>query len=120
MSNQTWMVEFYPTYASATLPDEAAAHSLRKWEGLTREALAKHGLVSAPIQPSAENCALCQHFLQDEPGRHTCFECPVTKLRGFPCDEATEIEIESPWHMWRSERNPWPMIELLREVCGED
>ena len=119
MSNQTWMVEFYPTYASATLPDEAAAHSLRKWEGLIPSNLAKHDITSSPVNVTACTCALCYHYSKVEGGKD-CRDCPIVAVRGRPCDEELDDENLSPWHRWSTKRDPMPMIRLLREVCGED
>ena len=58
MSQQTWVKEFYPIPASSTLPDEAAAHSLRKWEGFTQGNLYFNDLSSTEIYSTADTCAL--------------------------------------------------------------
>ena len=43
MSLLTWMKEFYPTPADSLQAQKApAAHSLKKWQGLTRDNLRKH------------------------------------------------------------------------------
>ena len=47
MSLKTWKKEFYPKEAIDAIKTElmATKHSLRKWRGLTKANLKKHGLV---------------------------------------------------------------------------
>lgn len=49
MSLETWKAEFYPTPAEDTAKEDAIAHSLRKWQGLTPENLKKHGVIHEPF-----------------------------------------------------------------------
>jgi len=141
MSLQTWKAEFYPVEADQCPIDQAVAHSLLKWKGLTAENLAKHGVERWPdsnnigaeddtLWIGSESCALCHHFHTDDPqenehGDETfCLECPLAIARdGFACDnhrhnEAGEyIESESPWHAFTHEnRDPQPMIFWLTQA----
>ena len=46
MSLKTWKKEFYPISASRVRKDAIAAieHSLRKWRGLTKDQMKRHGV----------------------------------------------------------------------------
>lgn len=48
MSYQTWAEKFYPVAAELVPEEQALAHSLQKWKGLTEENLDAHGLSLSP------------------------------------------------------------------------
>lgn len=126
MSLQTWKKEFYPKDARKVSKIEALYHSLRKWVGLRKENLAKHGLVTDgdKIFPSDlyytsgnlcidyRSCALCTHYLVKE---DKCDNCPLYKVRGVSCD-SDNIESRNPFLLFVAKRNPEPMIKLIKDA----
>lgn len=107
-----WIKEFYPVEASEVSKKNALLHSLRKWRGLTKENLSKHGLSSSPIPIDSGSCALCYYYINDE-----CKKCPLYILRnGISCDELTEDETNSPYGYFLDEKDPTLMIDLLEEA----
>ena len=126
MSKETWLKEHYAVPAELVEPENALAHSLRKWQGLAELELAHHGLDRPPITVDSSTCALCVHFhdRQDEE-EEECDNCPIVRVTGQPCDSSRE-EDESPYTTsltpythWTREKNPWPMISLLQRVLEE-
>ena len=112
MSKETWLAAHYPTAARDCPKQDALAHSLNKWRGLTREALLKHDLHFAPIHVGGSNCALCVHHVGTTP---MCVSCPLAISRdGVPCDDGED----SPWTAWCTSNNPDPMIKAL-EAANE-
>lgn len=132
MSLETWKAEFYPVEAEEVGTTDAVAHSLRKWEGLREENLARHevevsrgriGLVPVGITDigradflgiDTKSCSLCQLYYDQ-----ACAECPLYESReNFLCWEETEEEqrqgVPSPWHAWQQTATPEPMISALR------
>jgi hypothetical protein len=141
MSLETWKAEFYPIEADQCPIDQAVAHSLLKWQGLTAENLAKHGVErhanssrigsgDAFLWIGSDSCALCHHFHTDDPEEDEygdesyCRECPLANIRGgFACDnrrfdEPGEfLEAESPWHEFAGDnKDPQPMIFWLTQA----
>lgn len=124
MSMETWKKEFYPITAREVSVDDAAAHSLKKWIGLRKENLDKHEVVMAAIRkPMLQDkngeshlfiddstCALCMHHLHKYTNRRACVTCPITLATGLPCDR----EAHSPWSIWQFNRDPEPMIVVLK------
>ena len=125
MSLQTWEEEFYPESAGeAAERGEAAAveHSLRKWEGLKEENLARHGLVAYSLSISevgtdqhldisSGTCALCYMV------GISCRTCPLYKARDcFACDRWRPDEGFSPWKKWTEDSDPEPMIFWLKKA----
>jgi hypothetical protein len=115
-----WKKEFYPVNVANVPVEQALDHSIKKWDGLTEENLAKHGLTAAEFKEyfpvSAETCALCFHY--DGAGRN-CSGCPLFHVRGETrCDEEMDDEEDSPFHRFSyiSIHNPQPMIEGLRKA----
>lgn len=112
MTIATWKEEFYPVEADRTLRKDALPHSIRKWEGLRPENLAKHNLfipkagktgciaeegyddTKSPytgdnpkhsLRMHSGNCALCHHYEYLSPYHSTldkCHNCPLYKARG--------------------------------------
>ena len=131
MSLQTWEEEFYPEPAEAAAKrGEAVAveHSLRKWEGLKEENLARHGLLESShsiseaktdqhLEISSVTCALCLMT------GVSCRPCPLYKARGgSACDRRRFDEVKAPWYAWTDDRDPEPMIFWLtkaKEHCND-
>ena len=114
MSKETWLAEHYAIPAKHVLAKDALAHSIRKWEGLTRRELAHHGLEQPPIRIDSMTCALCYHFYEGEGGEDDCTGCPIVEYQGFPCTMSSRSNDEdSPYAKWKSRGNPVPMISLL-------
>jgi hypothetical protein len=133
VSLKTWKQEFYPVDASDTDEDSAAAHSLRKWEGLRHHNLDKHGALvrdngryisdgDEHLPISSTSCALCEwHWqgVEDDDGRRCC-SCPLAIARqGTPCDVSMPDEEQSPWTQWLSTHDPEPMIHWLSLAAKE-
>lgn len=113
MSKETWLAEHYPLPAKLVPAKDAVAHSIRKWEGLTRRELAHHGLEQPPIVVDGSTCALCYHFYEHETAED-CTDCPIVEYQGFPCTMSSRTdEAQSPYWKWKADRNPIPMISLL-------
>ena len=90
MSIETWKAEFYPKPARVTTVEEAAEHSLQKWQGYLPENLKRHGVSTADLARadmpyrSADMCALCWHHegrqVKDNDGQWTCPGCPLYEI----------------------------------------
>lgn len=126
MSLETWKLEFYPTDASDCKEDDALEHSLRKWIGLRKENLEKHGLKCNDnsdafindegsdifFMISYETCSLCQFYFGYEKG--DCQKCPLSIARnGEVCFRPDD---ESPYEDFVNCGNPEPMIELIQKA----
>lgn len=147
MSIATWEAEFYPTEAEKTRREDALTHSLRKWEGLKKENLDKHGLsivhgaiaeegydkTKSPftgdnpehsLRMHSGNCALCHHY--EYPGWDystvsKCKPCPLYQARGGRrCDVPRSDESESSWHHLTRFNDPMPMIAWLEKSKAFD
>lgn len=136
MSLQTWKAEFYPTYAKAVSGDDAIAHSLRKWRGLTPENVAKHELHYSSVNAvlveheglgrfdiGGDTCALCYWHHADDPDEDEdgeevwCAKCPLAIVRGGKaCDQERDDEAFSPWHEFTRKGDPKPMIFWLEKA----
>ena len=135
MSLQTWMDEFYPTPAQKFPTElEAVEHSLRKWKGLTKESLEKHGVVhrrrfsirdDAHVQLAIDSttCALCVQHYQESAGTSNCDNCILKKVnvsevdgQHYGCDETLPGEERSTFYKFIDQSNPQPMIELLEKA----
>ncbi len=129
-----WLARYYPTPAAEVAEDDAILHSLRKWRGLRAEVLAVHGITTsgrrlydactgARVLPlEATSCALCVHYMEteDEDGHpeRLCTRCPLTFVRGTPCDDA--VDEQPPWFAWTEDNDPEPMIALLEDAAWWD
>lgn len=139
MSIKTWCDEFMDVdvedVAQGAIP--ALEHSVKKWKGLTQEQLDKHGVRITKCEDSGSiwlgdhiclgcsSCALCHQFLDedgDEDGYGGCARCPITQVRGAPCDESITTRVEgnivanNPWFSFSDNRDPKPMITLLEQT----
>ncbi len=125
MSLATWKKEFYPVPADKVNKNKAVDHSLRKWKGLTRTNLRKHGVKQntedgrsifakdGVFGITTESCALCKHYFESD-GK--CPKCPLSIVRGgISCDAASlrGINTSDPYGKFRK-GNPQPMISWLK------
>ncbi len=130
MSLETWKAEFYPVKAQAVPKERAAAHSLKKWEGLREEGLGRHGCKLTDwegdvrermsgkgevFRIDAGSCALCMHFRA--PRRdNDCLDCPLSKVRDeVSCDSHRPDETEPPYQLLKRVV-PEPMIGWLKKA----
>lgn len=109
---EAWRQEFYPIPADMVAPEDAAKHSLKKWQGLLPENLQRHGLTGIKFFCfNAETCALCVHHLKPPAGssktKH-CETCPIFTLKHRSCGPE--------YGRWFVVKDPEPMIRLLQEV----
>lgn len=139
MTMDTWRDEFYPVAAVDCPREDAVAHSLKKWIGLRRENLERHGLEtgwsdihevansSARQEVSGVSCALCKfHAVFSTLDRRTyCDTCPLAQIRAVEnivdstpvaCDNVRPGESLPPWVEWTENKNPEPMIEWLMKI----
>lgn len=116
MSGDSWKAEFYPSEAKDHPGD--IRHSLRKWIGLRKENLERHGLVSEFLDASLQDednyevipvddttCSLCVKYLNWD-----CGACPVVAVTGSWCGAR-----DSPYDIYATTGDPEPMIKVLRE-----
>jgi hypothetical protein len=98
MSLRTWADEFYPVDARDLVEQtqdhkELIAHALRKWEGLRKEHLDRHGLYARQLVLhekagphrhkiiNASSCTLC--LVYGGATATKCSECPLTSVRAI-------------------------------------
>lgn len=133
MSLETWKEEFYPKPAEETTKRSALAHSLRKWRGLTKENLEKHGCVvehgiladkgrwlADGLSISSSSCALCHHHYDRKRESYDtppCVTCPLAKALGTA--DWRDEGCTSPWRAWTINGDPKPMIAALEKAIGE-
>ncbi len=121
MSLATWKAEFYPIPADAVPKDQAIAHSLQKWQGMTAANLAIHGVSVTDsgdledddqfLEISTRTCALCEHYYV-----YDCHECPLTAVRGEPCHSGDH----APFDAWMDGGDPLPMIALIESAAKRE
>lgn len=116
MSLISWKAEFYPVQAVLSiLAGVPLEHSIRKWEGLLKRNLLKHGVtrVSESIRITDGNdsfaitkdtCALCMLY-------QNCDPCPITKFAGTTC-----LHVLSAYDKWLDKETPRPMLNLLNKL----
>lgn len=146
MSLESWKEEFYPIEAEHEKADPVG-HSLRKWQGLRKENLEKHGVVidcerllidtedsgGKGFRVGADSCALCEiHYNSDEPiyyhgdeddedDEDNCGRCPLKVARGgVSCDMPREGEKLSPWTHFVRLEDPEPMIVWLERAKNNE
>jgi len=129
VSLASWKREFY-TPVSKVKKCDAAAESLRKWEGLRPENMKQHGLewfgrrIRQTNQPSSSvaiddsSCALCWYFLRPSGEPFPCAACPLSIVRGgVACDRETNDERRGPY--WTgTDSDPRPMIRWLKKAVA--
>lgn len=124
MSLATWKKEFYPKSANSRMSKrDAILHSIRKWEGLRKENLRKHGLKFEIVSKSivdkngsemeidVSSCALCVKYYYSNKNLDRCVECPLQKTLGRPCDQDDASVYNRFLRSVR--RTPEPMIKAL-------
>lgn len=122
MSLESWKEEFYKTPAEGVKKGKALDHSLRKWEGLKKGNLRKHGvgLESGSVfdqdggclDIDGNTCALCFHY--NRSFRNGCEGCPLVIVRnGEGCDSGKD----HPYGKFL-DGDPLPMLRLLRKAKG--
>jgi hypothetical protein len=137
MSLKTWKEEFYPEAPTKRMTAiSAIENSIRKWEGLTRANMDKHGLVKlfdesiiveeepksrAKFLVTASTCALCKKYYNrkaylNEEEDSACFMCPLYIIKGEQCDDKQS----SPYIIWMDTGNPRPMISLLKRALKRE
>lgn len=133
MTLKTWRDEFMPKMPTKRMTKrQAVEHSLRKWEGLTKKNLKKHGVFKSDwfieddnddVSIDANTCALCVKYFDaktDILDTHDdeCRKCPLFKTLGEPCDGRSGSQVNSPYNIWRLQDNPLPMIKALRKTLA--
>ena len=115
-------IDTFKALAGLPLPDDvhtwtweqAAHHSLRKWE-LISEFVDADRFDDATLRKlyeyymDSESCALCHRSGQGD-GMADCNLCPLQKA-GYACDEE-----ESPWFRATEHRSYRPMVHALRQA----
>lgn len=125
MSLKTWRAEFYPTAASKCSKKDAVAHSLRKWQGLTKTNLKKHGLVTdgsavhdtglATFYVDDRSCALCSHYYVDYRYVDECEGCPLLAHNGVPCF-SQNARGKNLYYAFLQHKDAKPMIRALKAI----
>jgi len=125
MSLATWKKEFYPIPARKVKKAEALAHSLRKWQGLTKAALKRHRLIrdsygifgeDRGFYIDSDTCALCRFWI-DSGGLGYCAKCPLAIVRdGVRCDREMAGEELAPWNAFEETGDARPMISWLKKA----
>lgn len=138
MSLTTWKKEFYPKPASSFIKLDgskkhvqlsAIKHSLKKWQGLTRDNLRKHGLadrqgwisevnsnISVVFDIDGGSCALCEVYYQDGSDySETCKNCPLFQSLERRCD------VEGmPFSKYLDGEGPSFMINALKTTLRKE
>lgn len=120
MSVESWKREFYPVDATQVAKEDALAHSLKKWEGLMKENLERHGVElcyrgirdkdGEHFNVDKSTCALCFHHDKG----FGCPTCPLSIMRGrVRCDLGAG---EDNPYLCFLRKNPLPMLRLLRKA----
>lgn len=114
MSIDTWIAEFYPVSAVEAAKGndmELTEHALRKWTGLTKENLDRHGIntpksgditemvgvndITKTFSVAGSNCAMCiKHSTHGYESMIKCAQCPIVKATGVKC---TDGHTEQRW-----------------------
>ena len=133
MSKKSWLKEFYPIHAEdSSLKTNLmrVQHSLRKWRGLRKEELKRHGITVVDdrmlqtkrtgnfvLMVDDRSCALCDRHASFGLFGGGCESCPLTRVRsGHRCDRGRLSEDQAPWHAWTYDQNPEPMIAALEKA----
>ena len=130
MSLATWKREFYTPMSKVNKRDAAAA-SLRKWEGLRPGNLKRHAVewldtyLRDRVSPedildiNDTSCALCWYFLGPVGEPFPCGACPLSIVRGgVACDLEMINEGIAPYHYGSECQDPRPMIRWLKKAVA--
>lgn len=131
MSLKTWKKEFYSRPLKKFTKIQAIEHSLKKWTGLSKKNIQKHGLFlknytslrdaeNLSINIDCESCALCVKYLKDWDGSviSKCEQCPLYITLGRACDDRTSGD--SPYSLFIDNQDPEPMIVALKKCLKEN
>lgn len=124
MSIETWKKEFYPTDPIKRMREkDAILHSIRKWEGLTKENLERHDVYihnahldddyGYSFEICSNTCSLCVKYLTRHLTLINCYKCPLYKKLGFSCGRG---KITDGWNKWVFDNNPDLMIKNLKSL----
>ncbi len=124
MSMKSWKVEFYPISASKCKKDDISLlkHALKKWRGLTKKNLFKHGLKTEPddhirvldttnpknvFYVGDSDCSLCRKYLT---GQGSCTHCPIATKAAL---DRGNIGCKTPYRNFYNNGRATPMIKRL-------
>lgn len=127
MGVMTWKKEFYSAIKGVKKGIPAIEHSIKKWKGLSKENLAKHGLTLSPmhyfickldeanswdadekLSVGCDNCALCRTSKYADGSFMKCAVCPIQIHNGISCHSA--------FTKWMTTGNVKPMLKLLEKT----
>jgi hypothetical protein len=125
---KSWKKEFYPLpahkiNAKGSVKD-LIEHSLRKWNGLTKENLEKHDLklddysdVTTKTERTtflidSSSCALCARFAEDL----DCIGCPIYKLNNNSTCGSRKLSLDPYTNFKEGDSNPTMMITMLQKA----
>lgn len=122
MSIASWKKEFYTTPAEEVSESRALAHSIKKWTGLLKKNMKRHGVSvykpdkaiedesGALFYVSDETCALCVHHYDRD-----CKSCPLYAVNNNrPCDFPKQ---GSAYDKFISDSDARPMLRLLKAAA---
>lgn len=125
MSLKSWKEEFCPDDAVVAAKESdlaATEHCIKKWAGVSKEALAAHNMTKVSMRTciqeigaekataenafwfDTESCALCQRI--DNDGEIICADCIIYTATGGVCDDG-------PYADWHMSGKPTAMQNLL-------
>lgn len=127
MSLKTWKKEFYSTPAARVSKRNAVEHSIKKWTGLLKSNLKKHGVYVEGLYPprvtgddgntgllvDSGSCALCVHYFKHNQAGTLCGDCPLYKALGNTCCDNGS---DQPYTFFINNLNPKPMLVQLRRA----
>lgn len=125
MTMQTWKREYYPVPAhKVETKEQAIEHSIKKWEGLTKEALEKHGINKeeegnyiyynlTTFNIDVDSCALCYLYLNGD-NYNPCAGCPLYQS-GNGCMRKNK----NPYDEWVNNNNASLMVNALRALLTD-
>lgn len=130
MSLESWKQKYYPIPAKKTGKwnlEDTLRHSIRKWKGFRPANLEEHGLQARATgivdtrdgwgceMMTTDQCSLCVKFATNK----DCLHCPIVVVTGVRCDAAPSGYDDSPWELMVYDKDPEPMIALLKRVKKE-
>ena len=141
MSISTWKKEFYPVDAHMPAASRtiltALRHSLRKWEGLRSFNLTRHHLhlsadyyslldwdSNSEFDVDSSTCALCCCCERLAKNDDKCGVCPLTLLRGVPCDATKDgrplyFDYNDTPYGQLGDKGPGAMIRLIKRAIAK-
>lgn len=129
MSGASWLKEFYPVSAkkSAKSNKVALEHALKKWRGLTKANLKRHGLERRNdmfgatlvehkngkskdiLEIASDSCALCVRHMHT----NNCHGCPIASRNAL---DKHEIGCEPPYMQFVEHGRATPMIKRIEKA----